>query len=116
MLAIGVNRHFDYDRYFSMVPVSSEGVASFSKGFFELAAAQSPKPVTVAMVAADAEFARTAADGAKENAKKLGFKIVYDRTYPPANTDFAPIMRAVQATNPDIVYAAVFGFFTFALM
>ncbi len=108
MLAIGVNRHFDYDRYFSMVPVSSEGVASFSKGFFELAAAQSPKPVTVAMVAADAEFARTAADGAKENAKKLGFKIVYDRSYPPTNTDFAPIMRAVQAANADIVFVAAY--------
>jgi branched-chain amino acid transport system substrate-binding protein len=108
MLAIGVNRHFNYDRYFSMVPVSTEGVAAFSKGFFELASEQSPKPVTVAMVAADAEFARTAADGAKENAKKLGFKIVYDRTYPPTNTDFAPIMRAVQATNPDIVFVAAY--------
>ena len=43
MLAIGVNRHFDYDRYFSMVPVRAEGVASFSKGFFELAAAQKPE-------------------------------------------------------------------------
>jgi branched-chain amino acid transport system substrate-binding protein len=108
MLAIGVNRHFNYDRYFSMVPVLTEGVAAFSKGFFELASEQSPKPVTVAMVAADAEFARTAADGAKENAKKLGFKIVYDRTYPPTNTDFAPIMRAVQATNPDIVFVAAY--------
>lgn len=108
MLAIGVNRHFNYDRYFSMVPVSSEGVAAFSRGFFELAAEQHPKPVTVAMVAADAEFARTAADGAKENAKKQGFKIIYDRTYPPTNTDFAPIMRAVQAANPDIVFVAAY--------
>jgi len=108
MLAIGVNRHFNYDRYFSMVPVSTEGVAAFSRGFFELAAAQNPKPVTVAMVAADAEFARTAADGAKENAKKHGFKIVYDRSYPPHNTDFAPVMRAVQAANPDIVFVAAY--------
>jgi branched-chain amino acid transport system substrate-binding protein len=108
MLAIGVNRHFNYDRYFSMVPVSTEGVASFSKGFFELAAEQKPKPLTVAMIAADAEFARTAADGAKENAKKLGFKIVYDRSYPPTTTDFAPIMRAVQAANPDIVFVAAY--------
>lgn len=108
MLAIGVNRHFNYDRYFSMVPISSEGVAAFSRGFFELAAAQNPKPTTVAMVAADAEFARTAADGAKENAKKLGFKIVYDRSYPPATTDFAPIVRAVQAANADIVFVAAY--------
>src|SRR5690242_21073099 len=53
MLAIGVNRHFNYDRYFSMVPVGPEGVVAFSRGFFELAAAQQPKPTTVAMIAAD---------------------------------------------------------------
>ena len=29
-------------------------------------------------------------------------RIVYDRTYPPATTDFAPIVRAVQASNPDL--------------
>ena len=29
--------------------------------------------------------------------------IVYDRTYPPSTTDFAPIVRAIQATNPDLV-------------
>jgi branched-chain amino acid transport system substrate-binding protein len=108
LLAIGVNRHFNYDRYFSMVPISSEGVAAFSRGFFELAAQQNPKPTTVAMVAADAEFARTAADGAKENAKKLGFKVVFDRSYPPATTDFGPIMRAVQAADADIVFVAAY--------
>ena len=108
ILAIGINRHFNYDRYFSMVPVGSAGVASFSRGFFELASEQKPKPTTVAMVAADAEFARTAADGAKENAKKLGFKIVYDRSYPPSTTDFSPIMRAVQAANADIVFVAAY--------
>ena len=106
LLAVAVNRHFNYDRYFSMVPISSEGVAAFSRGFFELAAAQNPKPVTLAMIAADAEFARTAADGAKENAQKLGFKIVFDRSYPPATTDFASIMRAVQAANADLVFVA----------
>ena len=58
------------------------------------------------MIAADAEFARTAADGAKENAQKLGFKVVYDRSYPPGTTDFAPIVRAVQAANADIVFVA----------
>ena len=49
-------------------------------GFFELAAEQNPKPQTVAIVGADAEFAQNALDGARENAKKCGFKIVYDKT------------------------------------
>src|SRR5712691_9593344 len=108
LLAIGVNRHFDYDRYFSMVPVGPEGVKAFSRGYFELAAAQQPKPTTVAMIAADAEFSKTSADGAKENAKALGFSIVLDRTYPPSTTDFAPIMRAVQAANADVVFVAAY--------
>ena len=61
------------------------------------------KPQTVAIVAADAEFSRNASDGARENAKAAGLRIVYDRTYPPNTADFAPIIRAVQATNPDLV-------------
>jgi branched-chain amino acid transport system substrate-binding protein len=108
ILAIGVNGHFKYDRYFSMVPVGPEGVKAFSRGYFEIAAAQNPKPRTVAMISADAEFARTATDGAKENAKALGFAIAYDQTYPPATVDFGPIMRAVQAAGPDIVFVAAY--------
>src|SRR5437667_2717119 len=108
MTAIGVNRHFNYDRYFSMVPLGSEGVKAFSRGYFELAAAQQPKPTTVAIIAADAEFATTAADGARENAKTFGFSIVHDKTYPPPTTDFGPVMRAVQAANADLVFVAAY--------
>src|SRR6266513_2323792 len=37
------------------------------------------------------------------DAKKAQLKVVYDKTYPPSTTDFAPIVRAIQATNPDLV-------------
>ena len=107
-LAIGINRHFNYPKYFSMVPVGPKGPGAFSDGFFELAAAQNPKPQTVAIVSADAEFAKTAADAAAEHAKARGFKVVYDRSYPPATTDFLPVVRAVQAANPDIVFVAAY--------
>jgi branched-chain amino acid transport system substrate-binding protein len=40
-LAIGINRHFNYPKYFSMVPVGQKGPGAFSNGFFELATAQS---------------------------------------------------------------------------
>ena len=108
MMAIGVNNHFNYSRYFSMVPMGPKGPGAFSDGFFELAAAQNPKPRTVAIVSADAEFAKTAADAARENAKAAGFSIVYDRSYPPPTVDLLPVMRAVQAANPDIVYVAAY--------
>jgi branched-chain amino acid transport system substrate-binding protein len=108
ILAIGVNRHFSYPKYFSMVPVGPEGIKAFSKGFFELAAAQQPKPETVAMLSADAEFAKTSADGARENAASNGFRIVYDQSYPPSTTDFAPTVRSLAAANADIVFVAAY--------
>ena len=108
ILGLGVNRQFNYPRHFSTVPLGPEGPPAFSKGFFELAKAQNPAPRTVAIVAADAEFAQTAAGGARANAKAAGFDIVYDGKYPPSTTDFAPVMRAVQAANPDIVFAAAY--------
>ena len=57
----------------------------------------------MALVAADAEFANNACEGARDNIKKHNLKIVYDRKYPPATTDFTPIVRAIQAANPDAV-------------
>ena len=95
ILAVDVNRHFHYSRYFDMIPVGPEGTRAFSKGFFALAATQKPRPQTVAIVSADAEFSKTSADGARENANAEGFKIIYDQGYPPSTTDFAPVMRAV---------------------
>jgi branched-chain amino acid transport system substrate-binding protein len=108
ILGVGVNRHFNYSRYFSMIPIGPDGVKAFSRGFFDLAAAQQPKPQTLAILAADAEFASTSADGARENAAAYGFKIVYDKSYPPPTTDFAPTVRAIQAANPDVVFVAAY--------
>jgi branched-chain amino acid transport system substrate-binding protein len=106
--AIGINDRYHYSKYFSMVSVGPEGVNAFSIGFFDLAAAQTPKPQTVAILAADAEFAQSAAHGAREEIKKHGFKTVYDKSYPPSTTDFTPVVRAVKATDPDIVYIGAY--------
>jgi len=102
ILGLAVNKEFDYPKYFVMIPSGPEPKPAFTKGFFDVAMAQNPKPQTVAIVGADAEFSRNASDGAHENAKAAGLKIVYDRNYPPAQTDFGPIVRAMQATNPDL--------------
>jgi branched-chain amino acid transport system substrate-binding protein len=103
LLGLAVNSEFNYPNYFVMIPSGPDAKPAFTKGFFDLAMAQNPKPQTVAIVAADQEFSRNAADGARENAQKAKLKIVYDKTYPPSTTDFAPIVRAIQATNPDIL-------------
>lgn len=103
ILGLAVNTEFNYPNYFAMIPSGPDPKPAFTKGFFDIAMAQNPKPQTVAIVAADAEFSRNAADGARINAQKNGLKVVYDKTYPPATTDFAPIVRAIQATNPDLL-------------
>src|SRR5215468_7524100 len=108
MLGVNVNCQFNYSRYFSMVPGGDEGTLAFSRGWFEIAAAQTPKPKTVALIAADAEFGKTACDGARENAKAGGFEIVYDKSYPPSTTEYASILRAIQATNPDLIYVCAY--------
>jgi branched-chain amino acid transport system substrate-binding protein len=84
-----------------MIPTGQNTKPSFTEGFFEVAAKN--KIQTVALVAADAEFANNSCEGARTNAKKHNIKIVYDRKYPPATTDFTPIVRAIQATNPEAV-------------
>src|SRR5437016_4158262 len=103
LFGLAVNSEFHYPNYFAMIPSGPEPKTAFTKGFFDTAMAQNPKPQTVAIVAADAEFSINASEGARENAKAAGLNIVYDKRYPPSTTDFAPIVRAIQATNPDIV-------------
>jgi branched-chain amino acid transport system substrate-binding protein len=103
LFGTAVNGEFHYPNYFSMNVNGPDAKRAVTAGLFDVAAAQTPKPQTVAIVAVDAEFGRNASDGARENAKAGGFKIVYDRSYPPATTDFSPIIRAVAAVNPDIV-------------
>jgi branched-chain amino acid transport system substrate-binding protein len=103
LLGLGVNSEFHYPNYFVIIPSGSDPKPSFTKGFIDLAMQQDPKPTTLAIVAADAEFSVNAADGARVNAKNAGLKIVYDRRYPPNTADFSPIVRAIAATKPDIV-------------
>ena len=62
------------------------------------------KPTTVALVGADAEFSKSAVEGARDEAKKRGLKVVYDRTYPPSTVDFGPVIRGIATANPDLVY------------
>ena len=108
MLGVNINRQFNYSRYFSMIPGGNEGTLAFSRGWFEVAMAQNPRPKSVALVAADAEFGRTACDGARDNAKTAELNIVYDKSYPPFSTDLMPVVRAVAATNPDLIFVCAY--------
>src|SRR5262249_61297755 len=60
----------------------------------------------VGRVTGEAELGRSAPAAARGNAKKAGRRAASARAYPPTTVDYTPIVRAVQATNPDIVYVA----------
>src|SRR5437879_10686447 len=104
LFALAVNSEFNYPYYFSMFPAGPDAMREFSRGYFEIAKEQ--KLQTVAIAGADSDFAKKATNGARENATKMGFKIVYDRSYPPTTVDLAPIVRGIQASDPDFVYIA----------
>jgi branched-chain amino acid transport system substrate-binding protein len=106
LFGLAVNDQFKYDRFFQMMPSGPNARIDFSKGFLDIAMSMNPKPKTIAILGADAEYPHIAMDGARENIKKLGLKVVYDKTYPPSTIDGGPIMRAVAATNPDVVFVA----------
>lgn len=106
LFALAVNSEFHYPRCFAMLATGPDPKRAFSQGFFDIAMSLTPKPQTLAILGADAEFARNATDGARINAKAAGLRIVYDANYPPTTTDYAPVVRAVRATNPDVIYVA----------
>jgi branched-chain amino acid transport system substrate-binding protein len=106
LFGLAVNSEFNYPKYFSMLPSGPDPKHSFSEPFFKVAMAADPKPKTVALLAEDAEFPKNASEGVRDHAKTFGLKMVYDKTYPPGTPDFTPIVRAIQATNPDLVFVA----------
>ncbi len=105
-LSLAVNDEFHYPRYFQTMPYGPHGKTAISAGYFAAAMTMNPKPKTIAITGADAEFSRNAIDGAKAHIKADGLKIVYDRVYPPNEIDFSPIVRSIKAVHPDLVFVA----------
>jgi branched-chain amino acid transport system substrate-binding protein len=104
LFGLAVNDKFKYDRYFQIMPAGPVPKDDWSRGFFEIAMEQKPKPKTIALLAEDADFALAAVAGARRHAKRLGLKIVYDKTFPFGSPDVTPVMQAIKAANADLVY------------
>src|SRR5580704_978434 len=57
LFGLDVNSEFHYDRYFSIIPAGGpHPKEAFSQGFFAVAEAMNPKPRSIVLVGADAEF------------------------------------------------------------
>jgi branched-chain amino acid transport system substrate-binding protein len=103
LMGLGVNAQA-YVNYFAMIPTGPTPSATLTEGFFALAAAQTPRPATVALLCADAEFARNPVIGARENARKHGMRIVQESLYPLSTKDFGPIVDELKALDPDVLF------------
>ena len=115
-LALAVNDEFRYPRYFQTMPFGPNGKQAISAGYFAAAMTMDPKPKTLALTGADAEFSKNAMAGAGEHAKRHGLQIVYEKNYPPNTIDYSPIVQAIKATNPDLVFVASYPADTAGIM
>jgi branched-chain amino acid transport system substrate-binding protein len=106
LFGTGVNDKFNYDKYFQILPNGRDTRFAPSLGFLETAMSMQPKPQTIALVAADAEYAQTVIGGARDLVQRMGLRVVYDKSYPPSTVDYTPVVRAIQAANPDVVFVA----------
>src|ERR1700675_461029 len=104
LMGLGVNNALAYPNYFAMIPTGPNPNAALTEGFFALAAEQTPRPATVALLSADAEFSRNPILGAKANSEKYAFRIVYEATYPLTTDNFEPVIDAVAKSNCDLLF------------
>src|SRR6476619_1875504 len=95
-----VNAKVQHGMWFNNSPWND--ASSWSDGFFK--AGQRAGAKTVAILAADNDFAQNLANGARNLAQKGGIKAVYDQNYPPATTDFSSLIRAIRAAKPEMVF------------
>lgn len=104
LMGLGVNNALLYANYFAMIPTGPDPNAALTQGFFAVASEQTPRPRTIALLSADAEFSRNPILGAVANAARYGFEVVHQATYPLTTEDFTPVMDAVAASNCDLLF------------
>ena len=97
-----VNSKVGHDMWFNNAPWGPAD--SWATTFLDLGQKAGGK--TIALLAADQEFAQNLAKTAREVAAKLGMQVVFDQAYPPSTVEFSGILRALKAAKPDIVYVA----------
>ncbi|MGZ5065690.1 MAG: ABC transporter substrate-binding protein, partial [Usitatibacter sp.] len=86
LFGLNVNSKFDYDRYFQIMPAGPDPAIGWTQGFFDTAMGLNPRPQTIALVGADAEYPALALSGARVLAVDLSLASLAcaKRQTPPA--------------------------------
>jgi branched-chain amino acid transport system substrate-binding protein len=97
-----INSKVNHDMWFNNAPWGPPD--SWAASFLQLGQKAGGK--TIALLSADQEFAQNLTKTTREVAKTLSMQVVYDQAYPPNTVEFSSILRALNATKPDIIYVA----------
>ncbi len=97
-----VNRTVQHDMWFNVAPWGPAD--SWARGFIELGEKAGGK--TIAVLAADQEFAQNLIRQAKAVAGEKKINVVYEQSYPPSTVEFSSMIRALKAAKPDMVFVA----------
>ncbi len=97
-----VNSKVGHDMWFNNAPWGPAD--SWAKAFMDIGAKAGAK--SMAILAADQEFAQNVARTAKTVAGERSLPVVYEQNYPPNTVEFSSMIRALKASKPDMVFVA----------
>ena len=100
---LGVNETFRSDRYFHVVPYGPNPGTDWLKGFLGLIEQITPRPTTIGLLFADAEFAQNSIGGLRTQARALNLRVTYDQSYPMATVDMSALVRGMRAADPEVI-------------
>ncbi len=97
-----VNSKVDHDMWFNNAPWGPAD--SWARAFIDIGIKNAGK--SIAILAADQEFAQNIAKTAKAVAAEKSIQLVYEQNYPPSTVEFSAMIRALKAAKPDMVFVA----------
>ncbi|MGH7320309.1 MAG: amino acid ABC transporter substrate-binding protein, partial [Candidatus Rokuibacteriota bacterium] len=107
-IAAMANSDAIYDRGFKYVFSVLPPATKYLKLLLEMASKLEARPKTVAIMALNNPFGLLVAQGAQEQAKALGYDVVYFEKYPAQSSDVSAFLTQIKAKNPDVILASSF--------
>ena len=95
-----------YQRGFRNLFATLTPVDQYTGNFVKMAASATPRAQRVALIHENALFPQASIDAAERQAKAAGLEVVYKEAYPTGTKDFAAMIEAMKARNPDALIAA----------
>jgi branched-chain amino acid transport system substrate-binding protein len=78
----------------------------YLEGLIDIAVKRGLK--TVVILNEDTLFAKAAANGTAELARKRGMQVLLQEAYPRGHTDFAAVLTKIKALNPDVIAGSTY--------